>query len=151
MNRKKLAGWQFATSSQRWRRRARILVAEDNTVNQEVAIGILNKLRIRADAMADGTEAVEALKTLPCELVLMDMPMPEMDGLEAKRIIRDPLSPVTNHQIPVIAMTANAYESPMNPGRRSLHLKATYGSPCVRYLRTRLTASKHHPPCSPPA
>ncbi len=90
------------------RRGARILVAEDNIVNQEVAIGILNKLRIRADAVADGTEAVEALKTLPYDLVLMDMQMPEMDGLEATRIIRDPLSPVMNHQIPVIAMTANA-------------------------------------------
>ncbi len=89
-------------------KRARVLVAEDNFVNQEVAIGILRKLGVRADAVADGTEAIEALKTVPYDLVLMDMQMPELDGLEATRIIRDPQSPVMNHRIPVIAMTANA-------------------------------------------
>ncbi len=87
---------------------ARILVAEDNIVNQEVAIGILNKLGVRVDAVADGTEAIEALKTIPYDLVLMDVQMPQLDGLEATRIIRDPQSPVINHQIPVVAMTANA-------------------------------------------
>ncbi len=90
------------------RQGARILVAEDNVVNQEVALGILHKLGLRAEAVADGVEAVEVLRTLPYDLVLMDVQMPEMDGLEATRIIRDPQSPVLDHQIPIIAMTAHA-------------------------------------------
>ncbi len=90
------------------RRGARILVVEDNAVNQEVALGILRKLGLRADAVGDGAEAVELLKTLSYDLVLMDMQMPEMDGLEATRIIRDPESSVLSHCVPVIAMTANA-------------------------------------------
>jgi PAS domain S-box-containing protein len=87
---------------------ARILVVEDNAVNQEVALGILRKLGLRADAVGDGAEAVELLKTLPYDLVLMDIQMPEMDGLEATRIIRNPQSNILNHHVPVIAMTANA-------------------------------------------
>jgi PAS domain S-box-containing protein len=87
---------------------ARILIAEDNVVNQEVALGILRKLGLRADAVGDGAEALELLKSLPYDLVLMDMQMPEMDGLEATRIIRNPQSAVLNHQVPVVAMTANA-------------------------------------------
>ncbi len=90
---------------------ARILVAEDNVVNQEVALGILKKLGVRAEAVADGAEAIEVLKTLPYDLVLMDVHMPEMDGLEATRIIRDPQSPVRNHEIPIIALTASALRS----------------------------------------
>jgi PAS domain S-box-containing protein len=89
-------------------RGARILVVEDNAVNQDVALGILRKLGLRADAVGDGAEAVELLKTLPYDLVLMDMQMPGIDGLEATRIIRNPQSAVLNHQVPVIAMTANA-------------------------------------------
>jgi PAS domain S-box-containing protein len=87
---------------------ARILVAEDNVVNQDVALNILRKLGARADGVADGGEAVEALKTLPYDLVLMDLHMPEMDGFEATRIIRDPKSPVSHHGIPIIALTASA-------------------------------------------
>jgi signal transduction histidine kinase/HPt (histidine-containing phosphotransfer) domain-containing protein len=90
------------------RQGARILVAEDNVVNQDVALGILHKLGLRADAVADGVEAIEALETLPYDLVLMDVQMPEIDGLEATRIIRDLHSAVHNHQIPIIAMTAAA-------------------------------------------
>ena len=92
------------------RQGARVLVAEDNVVNQEVALGILRKLGLRAEAVADGAEAIEALKTLPYDLVLMDVQMPEMDGLEATRIIREPHSPVLDHRIPIIAMTAHAMQ-----------------------------------------
>jgi len=88
----------------------RILLAEDNITNQQVALGILKKLGLRSDAVANGAEAVRALETLPYDLVLMDVLMPEMDGLEATRQIRNPQSAVRNHQIPIIAMTANAMQ-----------------------------------------
>jgi PAS domain S-box-containing protein len=87
---------------------ARILLAEDNITNQQVALGILRKLGMRADAVANGAEAIHSLESIPYDLVLMDMQMPEMDGMEASRLIRDPQSAVLNHAIPVIAMTANA-------------------------------------------
>jgi CheY-like chemotaxis protein len=90
------------------KRRIRILVAEDNVVNQKVALRILEKLGYRADAVADGKEALAALETLPYDLVLMDVQMPEMDGFEATGVIRDPRSKVRRHDIPVIAMTAHA-------------------------------------------
>ncbi|MEI7673147.1 MAG: response regulator, partial [Deltaproteobacteria bacterium] len=88
----------------------RILLAEDNITNQQVAVGILRKLGLRADAVANGAEAVKALETLPYDLVLMDVQMPEMNGLEATRHIRNPQSAVQNHQIPIIAMTAGAMQ-----------------------------------------
>jgi two-component system sensor histidine kinase/response regulator len=89
---------------------ARILVAEDNIVNQEVALGILHKLGLQASAVENGVEAIEALRNNGHDLVLMDLQMPEMDGLEACRVIRDPRSAVHNHQIPIIAMTAAAMQ-----------------------------------------
>ena len=88
----------------------RILLAEDNITNQQVAIGILKKLGLRADAVANGAEAVRSLELLPYDLVLMDVQMPEMDGLEATRLIRDPHSAVRQHGIPIIAMTAHALQ-----------------------------------------
>jgi len=89
----------------------RILLAEDNLTNQQVALGILSKLGLRADIVENGAAAVDALASLPYDLVLMDVQMPEMDGLEATRRIRDPQSPVRDHQIPIIAMTAHAMQS----------------------------------------
>jgi len=89
----------------------RVLIAEDNSTNREVALGILRKLGLRADAAADGIEALTALESIPYDLVLMDMRMPVMDGIEATRQIRNPLSAVLNHEIPIIALTANAMQS----------------------------------------
>ena len=91
-------------------RKARILLAEDNITNQQVAVGILKKWGLRADAVANGAEALKALETIPYDLVLMDVQMPVMDGLEATRQIRNPQSAVPDHQIPIIAMTAHAMQ-----------------------------------------
>jgi PAS domain S-box-containing protein len=88
----------------------RILLAEDNITNQQVALGILKKLGLHADAVANGAEAVKALEILPYDLVLMDVQMPEMNGLDATRKIRNLQSAVRNHRIPIIAMTANAMQ-----------------------------------------
>ncbi len=88
----------------------RILLAEDNITNQQVAIRLLKKLGLHADAVANGVEVIEAVKLIDYDLVLMDVQMPEMDGLEATRTIRNPQSPVRRHDIPIIAMTANAIQ-----------------------------------------
>ena len=87
-------------------RRLRILVAEDNRVNQQVARGLLRKLGHAVDVVADGVEAVQAVRALPYDLVLMDVQMPEMDGLEATAAIRRLPGPVA--RVPIVAMTANA-------------------------------------------
>jgi CheY-like chemotaxis protein/HPt (histidine-containing phosphotransfer) domain-containing protein len=88
--------------------KARILIAEDNPTNQKVALGMLRKFALAAVAVSNGKEAVRALEETPYDLVLMDVQMPEMDGLTATRIIRDAASKVRDHQVPIIAMTANA-------------------------------------------
>ncbi|NVN93186.1 MAG: response regulator [Desulfuromonadales bacterium] len=90
--------------------KARILLADDNITNQQVALGMLRKLGLSADAVANGAETIKALETIPYDLVLMDMQMPEMDGIEATRHIRDPRSAVSDHGIPIIAMTAHAMQ-----------------------------------------
>ncbi|MDI6451897.1 response regulator, partial [Anaerobaca lacustris] len=77
---------------------------------QQVATRLLRKLGLKADAVANGIEAIRSLEMIDYDLVLMDVQMPEMDGLEATRKIRDPQSAVRRHDIPIIAMTANAMQ-----------------------------------------
>ena len=89
---------------------ARILIAEDNRINQQVAVGLLKKLGLSAEVVANGLEAVQALETVPYDLVFMDVQMPEMDGFQATRVIRDPHSQVLDHLVPIIAMTAHAMQ-----------------------------------------
>jgi PAS domain S-box-containing protein len=90
------------------RRRGRILLVEDNVVNQRVALRLLEKSGFDADVVSNGKEAVIELQRNPYDLVLMDISMPEMDGYEATRLIRDPKTNVKNRNVPIIAMTAHA-------------------------------------------
>ncbi|OUS29234.1 hypothetical protein A9Q99_08960 [Gammaproteobacteria bacterium 45_16_T64] len=90
----------------------RILLVEDNPINQEVALGMLSDLGVEAQAVGNGLEAISALGDAPYRapytIVLMDCQMPEMDGYEATIKIRNDASGRHNANIPIIAMTANA-------------------------------------------
>jgi CheY-like chemotaxis protein len=83
------------------------LVAEDNSVNQLLVLAQLKSLGYSANAVANGREAVEAVSTVPYDLVLMDCQMPEMDGFTATQAIRK-LEQSTGRHITIIALTANA-------------------------------------------
>ncbi len=83
-----------------------ILLAEDNVVNQKVALRMLERIGYRADVVADGQEAVEALYRQRYDVVLMDVQMPQMDGLEATQCVRAELP--AERQPYIIALTANA-------------------------------------------
>lgn len=89
----------------------RILVAEDNKVNQMVALRILEKLGYRGDIAANGLEVLDAVQRQPYDVILMDMQMPEMDGVTATREVIDLFQRLNQPRPRIIAMTANAMES----------------------------------------
>ncbi|MFO7750384.1 MAG: response regulator [Desulfobacteraceae bacterium] len=91
-------------------RKIRILLAEDNPVNQKVALLMLKKKGFSADVANNGLQVLKALKADPYDLILMDIQMPKMDGLETCRTIRDPESDIQCKTIPIVAMTAHAME-----------------------------------------
>jgi PAS domain S-box-containing protein len=91
--------------------KVRILLAEDNPVNQRVALAMLKRLGCRTDVVANGWEAVLALQKASYDLVLMDCQMPEMDGFEATRAVRLKEAEANSSCIPIIAMTASAMQA----------------------------------------
>jgi len=95
----------------------RILVAEDNRINQILVVKLLAQAGHHADTVANGLEAVQAVQSVPYDLVLMDIQMPELDGIEAARRIR--ALPGSVAAIPIIALTANALA-----GDREIYLGA---------------------------
>lgn len=90
------------------KRNIRILVTEDNIISQKVVVKILEKQGFLVEVANNGREAIKALELNSYDLVLMDVSMPELDGFEATKIIRDKSSQVLKHEIPIIAMTAHA-------------------------------------------
>jgi len=95
-----------------WPESTRILLVEDNSINQEVAQGLLEDFGLSSDTVANGLEAIKALRSAPAghpyTVVLMDCQMPEMDGYEATQQIRAKTAGENNAKITIIAMTANA-------------------------------------------
>jgi PAS domain S-box-containing protein len=89
----------------------RVLLVEDNPINQDVALTILRRKGVHTDVAGNGLEALNALSRKAYDLVLMDVQLPEMDGLTATRAIRNGEYSVINPRIPVVAMTANAMDS----------------------------------------
>lgn len=90
--------------------RIKILLVEDSIINQQVAVGILSKQGYEVEVVANGLEALEKLRFRLYDMVIMDIQMPEMDGFEATRIIRDPVSDIADHSVPIIALTAHAMQ-----------------------------------------
>ncbi len=124
----------------------RILLAEDNHINQKVGLALLSRLGYRADVAGNGLEALESVMRQPYDLVFLDIQMPEMDGIEAAQAMRKKL----NDQCPVlVALTANAFH-----GAREEYLGLGFDDylskpilpPALRQLISRVGKNLSSPP-----
>ena len=88
----------------------RVLLAEDNLVNQKVGVAMLRKLGVEAEVAGNGLEAIRALQGGAFDLVLMDCQMPDVDGFEASRRIRAGEAGESNRRLPIIALTAHVMQ-----------------------------------------
>jgi two-component system, sensor histidine kinase and response regulator len=106
--------WPFVTrftlAENERRRSARILLAEDNNVNQRIAARMLDKLGYRCDIASNGFEVLEAVRESPYDLILMDCQMPGMDGFEATEKLREQESATSSKRLPIVAMTASSMD-----------------------------------------
>jgi signal transduction histidine kinase/CheY-like chemotaxis protein len=120
----------------------RVLVVEDNVVNQRVAFRMLERLGLHADLAGNGLEALEKLGTLPYDLVFMDCQMPEMDGYEATAEIRRREGP--NRQVTIIAMTADVLkgsrERCLDVGMNSFISKPVKLDDLIKVLEKKITS-----------
>jgi len=129
----------------------RVLVVEDNVVNQKVASRLLERLGLRADVACDGREAIEMLEMMPYDLIFMDCQMPEMNGYEATVEIRRREG--KGRRVPIVAMTAEATvackEQCMAAGMDSYVSKPVRLDDIVEALRTQVLAAQAHVFTSP--
>ena len=127
-------------------RTLRILVAEDNAINRMVLQKMLANMGFQSEYAENGKIAVDRLCAEDFDLVLMDCQMPEMDGYEATKVIRDPSSKVRHHNIPVIAITANAMigdeEKCLAAGMNSYTTKPIKREALQQVIRAQLNAKK---------
>jgi CheY-like chemotaxis protein len=127
----------------------RILVAEDNAVNQQLAVLLLKKIGYRADVAANGLEVLEALDRETYDVVIMDVQMPEMDGLETTRQIHQRWP--AGRRPHIIAATASAMEEERE-ACLAAGMNAYLSKPIrVESLATALSNCRPHPPRTPPA
>jgi CheY-like chemotaxis protein len=89
---------------------ARILLAEDEPINREVSLCLLDAVGLRVDVALDGREALDLARRQRYALILMDMQMPNMNGVDATRAIRNMGADSLNRDTPILAMTANAFD-----------------------------------------
>jgi signal transduction histidine kinase/DNA-binding response OmpR family regulator len=131
--------------------RARVLVAEDNVVNQRVAARMLEKLGCRVDVVANGLEAVDACHRIPYNCIFMDCQMPELDGYEATAVIRQQEA-ATGQHTPIIAMTANAMQGDRErcvAAGMDDYLSKPIQSAAVEAVLQQWTSSRVDPPADP--
>lgn len=107
-----MATAQGSTSGNEWPENVRLLLVEDNQINQIVVVDLLEDVGLDCDVAGNGVEAINSMNSSPQEapydLIMMDCQMPEMDGFEATRSIRQGGAGERYESIPIIAMTANA-------------------------------------------
>jgi CheY-like chemotaxis protein len=134
------------------RRAVRVLVAEDNAVNQRIAALMLGQLGIRPDLAVNGREAVAMSRQAPYDLILMDCQMPEMDGFEAAREIRNQERP--ERDVVIVAMTAEAMagarERCLRAGMNDYIAKPVRRADLIAVLRKWILTGKQAGALSPP-